>query len=182
MNSVGDLVLTDPRALLALASPSRLRLFDTLRRQGPLAVGPLAAAVGEDESSVQQALEEFAECGLALVEDGAWQTAGRGFVFEIPEDPEGQVAGRQLANAALLHYSDAPQRWVDEHEPSLTLEWIRAAGLFQARVAVTPDELRRLQADLELLLEPLTNRDAGDVPDGAATVRIVSYFLPEAAG
>ena len=130
---------------------------------------------------MQHALGEFAECGLALVEGGAWQTAGRGFVFEIPEDREGQAAGRQLANAALLHYSDAPRRWVDEHEPSLPLDWIRSAGLFQARVALTPEELRQLQGDLELLLEPFTNREAGDVPEEAATVRIVSYFLPEAA-
>ena len=103
MNSVGDLVLTGPRALLALASPSRLRLFDTLRRQGPLAVGPLAAAVGEDESSVQQALEEFAECGLALVEDGAWQTAGRGFVFEIPEDPFSSMIWPSSSNVHPTH-------------------------------------------------------------------------------
>jgi hypothetical protein len=45
---------------------------------------------------------------------------------------------------------------------------------------VTADELRGIQADLEELLEPFTTRSADDVPPGAAAVRILAYFLPEA--
>lgn len=179
MNSVGDLVLTESRALLALAAPSRLRLFDTLRRDGPVSVSALSAALAEDEGSVQTALQEFAECGLASLEGNDWRAAGRGFVFEIPEDPEGQAAGRRLANAALLYYADVPERWVENHEPRLSLDWLRAAGMFQSRVALTPDELRELQAGLELLIEPYATRKAADTPDGAAPVRILAYFMPE---
>jgi hypothetical protein len=178
VNSVGDLVLTEPRTLLALASPRRLRIFDQLRRDGPLSAASPAAALDEDESSVQAALEEFAGRGLASREGADWRAAGSGFVFEIPEDPEGQAAGRQLANAALLYHADLPRRWLENDEPRLSLEWLRAAGVFHSRVALTPEELRELQAGLERLLEPYSTRDAA--PDDAAPVRILGYFMPEA--
>jgi len=48
-------------------------------------------------------------------------------------------------------------------------------------VELTPDELRRLQNDLEQLLEPFTNRSVSDRPADAAPVRILAYFLPERA-
>jgi DNA-binding transcriptional ArsR family regulator len=114
INAVGDLVLTEPRALLALAAPARLRLFDTLRRDGPISPAALSAALGEDAAAVQAALAEFEDCGLAVAEDGEWRAAGRGFVFEMPDDPEGQDAARQLANAVLLQYVDLPRRWLED--------------------------------------------------------------------
>lgn len=59
------------------------------------------------------------------------------------------------------------------------MTWARAAGLFNARVELAPDELRRLQQDLERLVEPFINRPADDRPVDAAPVRITAYFLPE---
>ena len=115
MNSVGDLVLTDPAAMRALADPFRLALLDS------------------------------------------------------------------LGNAVLLHYVDLPRRWVAEEEPQLALDWVRAAGLFNARVTVTPDELRGIQEGLERLLEPFLTRESDDVPAEAGRVRILSYFMPEPA-
>jgi hypothetical protein len=94
--------------LLALAAPGRLRIFDTLRREGPLSPAAMAAALGEDRTAVAAALAEFEACGLAFAEDGQWRAAGRGFVFEMPDDPQGQEAARQLANAVLLQYVDLP--------------------------------------------------------------------------
>jgi DNA-binding transcriptional ArsR family regulator len=177
---MGDLVLTEPRALLALAAPSRLRIFDTLRREGPLTPVVLSAALDEDGDAVQAALEDFAECGLAFAEDGVWRARGSGFVFEMPDDPEGVAAARRLANAVLLHYVDLPRRWLEDDEPRLPIDWLRAAGTFNARMALTPDELRELQEKLERLIEPYVTRKAADAPAGAASVRILGYFMPEA--
>jgi DNA-binding transcriptional ArsR family regulator len=180
VNAVGDLVLTAPRALLALAAPGRLRIFDTLRRERPLSVVALAAALDEDATSVGAALEEFQACGLAVAEDRKWRAAGRGFVFEMPDDPEGQEAARQLANAVLLRYVDLPRRWLEDDEPRLPVDWLRASGAFNARMSLTSDELRELQAGLELLIEPYATREAADTPNVAASVRILAYFMPEA--
>jgi DNA-binding transcriptional ArsR family regulator len=181
VNAVGDLVLTEPRALLALAAPDRLQIFDTLRSEGPLSAAALAAVLDENPNAVEAALAEFEACGLAFAEGGEWRTTGRGFVFEMPDDPEGQEAARQLANAVLLQYVDLPRRWLEDDEPRLPVDWLRASGIFNARMTLTPDELRQLQAGLEDLIEAYATRKAADTPDGAASVRILAYFMPEAS-
>jgi DNA-binding transcriptional ArsR family regulator len=170
-------VLTDPRAMRALADPLRLTLHDRLRRHGPATAAELAAHLAATEPEVEQHLRELEASGLVTGGE-RWEAVGKGFVFEIPDEPEGQEAARELGRVMLLQYVDLPRRWVAEDEPRLALDWARAAGLFNARVTVTPDELRGLQEALEQLLEPFLTRDPA--PAGASDVRILGYFLPEA--
>ena len=56
VNAVGDIVLTDPQAMRALAEPSRLALLDGLRREGPATAAKLSAEAGE--------LAELERCGF----------------------------------------------------------------------------------------------------------------------
>jgi DNA-binding transcriptional ArsR family regulator len=167
--------------MLALAAPARLRIFDTLQREGPLSAAALSAALAEDAPTVEAALAEFEACGLADAEDGEWRAAGRGILFEPPDDPEGQEAARQLAKAVLRQNIDLPRRWLEDDEPRLPVDWLRASGALNGRLALTPDELRELQAGLEVLIEPYATRNETDTPDGAASVRLLAYFMPEAS-
>jgi hypothetical protein len=96
--------------------------------KGPLTRAGLSAALDEDGDAVQAALDEFAECGFAFAEDGVWRARESGFVFEMPDDPEGQAAARRLANAVLFQYVDLPRRWLEDDEPRLPIDWLRAAG------------------------------------------------------
>jgi hypothetical protein len=80
----------------------------------------------------------------------------------------------------LAKYAALPATWVGEEESKLELEWARAAGLFNARMDLTSDELRGIQDQLERLLEPFITRASDEMPAGVATVRILAYFLPEA--
>jgi hypothetical protein len=181
VNSVGDLVLTDPQAMRALAKPHRLALLDRLRRDGPATAAELSTGLEADDVEAQLAeLERF-----ELVSRGAgsdrWEAVAKGFIFEIPYDPEGQAAARQLSNVMLLTYVDLPKRWVSEEEPRLELDRVRAAGLFNARVTVTSDELRGIQEGLERLLEPFITRGPDNAPPSAGPARILAYFLPEAS-
>jgi DNA-binding transcriptional ArsR family regulator len=179
VNPVGDLVLTDPQAMRALAHPGRLALLDRLRREGEATVAQLASDRAESPTEVEEDLGELEQFGLVTRSAGRWSAVGKGFVFEVPEDPAGQAAARELSNVMLLHYVDLPRRWVAETEPRLELDWVRAAGLLNARVRITADELRELQDDLERLLAPVIARQPDEVPPDAAQVRILSYFLPE---
>jgi DNA-binding transcriptional ArsR family regulator len=179
VNPVGDLVLTDPDGMRALAHPGRLALLDRLRREGEASAAQLASDGAESPAEIEEHLAELEQFGLVARSEGRWSAVGKGFVFEVPEDPVGQAAARELSNVMLLHYVDLPRRWVAEQEPRLDLEWVRAAGLLNARVRITADELRELQDELERLLAPVIARRPDEVPDGAAPVRILSYFLPE---
>ena len=185
LNAVGDLVLSDPREFRALADPMRLTLFDQIRREGPVTSAALSEQIGLDLESVGSQLGELESTGLIERERSergelCWTAAVKGIYFEIPDDPEGQRAARDLSNVMLAKYAALPSVWVSEEEPRLTLEWARAAGLFNARIELTADELRDLQERLEQLLEPFTTRRTEDAPAGTAPVRILAYFLPEA--
>jgi hypothetical protein len=114
-------------------------------------------------------------------EQTTWAAIGKGIFFEIPEDADGQDAARQLSNTMLLQYVDLPRCWVSDDEPRLTLEWARAAGLLNVRVFATPEELRDIQAAFERVLEPYLTRQPDDASAGASHVRLLSYFMPEAA-
>jgi DNA-binding MarR family transcriptional regulator len=181
VNEVGDLVLTDPQAMRALAAPGAMALLDHLRRAGPATASELSPRLGETPPEIEERLQRLEPFGFVEREDDRWRAVGRGVYFEIPEDPDGQAAARALSNTMFLGVADLPRRWIDETEPGLGVGWVRAAGLFNARVRLTPDELRDLQEGLEALLAPFTGRDDADVPDEAGQVRVLAFFMPERA-
>jgi DNA-binding transcriptional ArsR family regulator len=182
LNAVGDFVVTEVAELRALADPVRLDLFDLVQRDGPLSLEDACGRLGLDPETASRHLRQLAEAGLIdRDQTGHWSTEARGVYFEIPDEPEAERAARDLSNTMLVRYASLPAEWVRRVEPLLDATWARAAGLFNARIVLAPDELRRLQADLEQLLEPFTNRPAGDRPPDAEPVRITAYFLPEPA-
>ena len=182
INAVGDLVLTLPNQFRALADPLALALNDRLRPTSVLPTSALAAAVGAPEADVEARLVRLEEAGIVRRDGDGWTAVAKGIVFEIPDEPpDAQAAARALTTTMLLQYADVPRRWVDEAEPGLDVEWARAAGLFNAGVRLTSEELRAVQDELETLLAPYLTRSADDVPDGARRVRLLAYFLPEAA-
>jgi hypothetical protein len=185
LNAVGDVVLTDPKAMRALASAERLALHDALRRRGAMAADDMAALLGLATGDVLDHVAALEEVGLVerseARSDGTdtWVAIGKGVYFEIPDDPEGQEAARSLSSVMLLQYAELPRRWVAEDEPRLPIAWARAAGMLHARVVVTPAELEDIQAALEGVLEPYLRRQPGNEPGEARQARILSYFMPE---
>ena len=185
LNSVGDLVLSDARAMRALADPVGLTLFDLVRRDGPVTSNALAHRTDQDRETVDDHLRELESVRFVektVGEDGEvrWTTEAKGIYFEIPEEPARQLAARQLSKVMLAKYAELPASWASSEEPKLDLEWARAAGMFNARLDLTPDELRGIQEGLERLLEPFTKRSTAHTPAGAAPVRILCFFMPEA--
>jgi len=180
LNAVGDFVVTELAEFRALADPLRLDLFDLVRRSGPLTTEETCDRLGLEADAAATNLRRLADAGL-IEQDAAgnWSSTARGIYFEIPDEPEAQRAARELSNTMLVRYASLPSDWVRDLEPKLDVTWARAAGLFNARLELTADELRQLQEDLEQLLEPFTNRRAEDKPAGAAPVRITAYFLPQ---
>ena len=59
LNSVGDLVLSDARAMRALTDPLRLTLFDLVRREGPVESEALARRTDQDQATIDAHLREL---------------------------------------------------------------------------------------------------------------------------
>lgn len=181
VNAVGDLVLTEASEFRALADPLALGLTDRLRAASPATTAELASWTGASDAEADARLAELERVGVVTRDTDGWRSIANGVVFEIPDDPDAQAAARALTGAMLLQYVDLPRRWVADTEPLLELDWARAAGMFNAGVALTPGELQAVQEELEKVLAPYLTRRAEDAPGGARRVRLLAYFMPEAA-
>ena len=181
-NSLGDLPITDSRAMRALAHPVRLAILSYLQRHGPATATVLAPHVGATPSVTSWHLRHLAEYGLVGDADPAqvpgdrrqrwWTAKARGFRFETTDDPASQALGDQMHAAALAQI----ERWSRETRPELDVEWLRSSGLSNTNVRLTADELRELAERIDELLAPYVHR--GDPPDGARDVRVLRYYLP----
>ncbi|MFE0465164.1 winged helix-turn-helix domain-containing protein [Kitasatospora sp. NPDC058965] len=185
-NPLGDIEITDPQAMRALAHPVRLALLERLRRYGPATATELSPQVGATPSVTSWHLRHLA--GFGLVRDAEpgpdrrqrrWEAVAKGFRFETGAEGEAGAAARGLAQQMFLAAADQPQRWITEVEPELGPEWRRLGGLANTRVALTPGELEELGAAVERLLAPYVLRAEDERPAAARMVRLMRYVLPE---
>lgn len=186
-NPFGDLELTEPQAMRALAHPVRLAILSRLQRDGAATATELSEHVGASPSVTSWHLRHLAEFGLVrdseLGSDRRkryWEASARGFRFQFPDDEEGQAATRALSRTMLEQAAALPLRWLSETEPLLEPEWRRESGQSNTGVHVTVDELATINAAVEQVLAPYVTRDQAALPEGARRVSILRYVLPEA--
>ncbi|MFE4450668.1 ArsR/SmtB family transcription factor [Streptomyces sp. NPDC056796] len=185
-NRLGDVEITDPQAMRALAHPVRLAILDRLHRYGPATATQLAPDVGATPSVTSWHLRHLAGFGLVRdAEAGAdrrqrrWEAAARGFRFEAPQDDEGRSAARALSREMFVRYGDLPIRWLTEVEPGLDPSWQCAGGLANTRVVVSAEELAAIQDAIEQVLAPYVTRGPSERPAQSRGVRLMRYVLPE---
>jgi DNA-binding transcriptional ArsR family regulator len=191
-NLLGDLTITDPKAMRALSHPVRLAILDLLRRDGPASATELAREIDASPSGISWHLRHLASFGLVRDSDPGpdrryrrWEAVARGFRFQVPEDPndlEGRSAARLLSQQMFLQAGETPARWLAEVEPGLDPVWRRLAGLSNTRVVLSADELAFIEAEIERVLAPYVTREAADRPPDGRRVRLMRYVLPEHAG
>jgi len=189
-NPFGDLRVTDPQAMRALAHPVRLAALTFLQRNGPMTATQLSPHVGASPSVTSWHLRHLATFGLVMdAEPGEvpgdgrrryWKAAARGFSFELVEGDESQTAMRMLTAQLEETARKQADRWWAETEPALDHTWRRLAGLSNTGVRLTAGELEKLQHDIDELLGAYVRRADADIPAGARWVRILRDYLPEA--
>src|SRR5829696_8803415 len=91
VNELGDLEITDPRAMRALAHPVRLTILERLQRHGPAPVAELAAEAGTNPSAAGRHLRPLAQPGRAVERDGQLKAAGTGIHFQPADADQSQV-------------------------------------------------------------------------------------------
>lgn len=188
-NPLGDLPITDPQAMRALAHPVRLAVLSYLQRNGPATATQLSPHVGATPSVTSWHLRHLATFGLVLDADPDevpgdrrhrwWKAAARGFTFDVGPGDEAAAAGRVLADQLYRAARDQVDRWLAETEPALDHDWLRVAGVSNTTVPLTATEVERLAADIDELLAPYVKRAEADAPAGARRVRVLRHYLPE---
>jgi DNA-binding transcriptional ArsR family regulator len=183
-NPLGDMPITDPQAMRALAHPVRLSVLSYLQRNGPATATILSPHVGATPSVTSWHLRHLATFGLVGDADPDevpgdrrqrwWKALSRGFRFEPSDDPASQLLAAQMYEVAR----EQADRWVTSTWPRLEPEWMRVAGLSNTGVRLTAEELETLAGQIDELLAPFVHRD--EAPAGARQVRILRHYLPEA--
>jgi DNA-binding transcriptional ArsR family regulator len=187
-NPFGDMQITDPQAMRALAHPVRLAILSHLQRRGPATATSLSPNVGATPSVTSWHLRHLAGFGLVTDADPDevpgdrrqrwWKAVARGFSVTVGADPDAQAAGRLLTDQMMAAARQHVDEWTADIAPNLPPEWIRIAGISNTRVPLTPSELAELQHKIDELIAPYVHRAEKDAPQGARIVRILRHYLP----
>jgi predicted ArsR family transcriptional regulator len=181
----GTVQLTDPRALRAVAHPTRLKLIGLLRRLGPLTATQAGERIGESASGCSFHLRQLAKWGLVEEAGGGrgrerpWQATAN--TTEWPGHASGEEveeASDALTRVVLGRYFEEAADWVARRaeEPD---EW-SDAPLGDSIIYATAAELEEIDRRVLEVLAPYARRvtDAGSRPAGARPITWVQLAIP----
>jgi DNA-binding transcriptional ArsR family regulator len=152
------LELTDPRAMRALAHPTRLALLEHLHVEGSATATQLAGVVGESPSACSYHLRALARWGLVEEAPGGrgrnrpWRLAARSISFSSTRGSAEQMAAASLLRRTVLERDDGVLHDFFDREHELPPEWQDAAGFGSGALTLTLDELNELSARFSELL------------------------------
>jgi DNA-binding transcriptional ArsR family regulator len=173
--------LTDPRALRALAHPTRLSLVGLLRREGPLTATKASEALGESSASCSFHLRQLAKYGLVEEAGGGtgrerpWQATTMFTAWpDVAEGTDQAAATDLLASVIADRYFNDLFRWL-EARSSDPEDWQRAAQFGDTMLWLTVDELADLGVRTQEMVDIYLDRqDHPELrPPGA---RMVTYL------
>ncbi len=171
-------------SLKGLAHPLRLRLLGELNARGAATASQLGEALGESSGTTSYHLRQLHRHGF--VEEDPEQGSGRERVwiprrggwklpaFDLAEDPD-SASAVDLVLRAQLHADQ--QRIVEAmaNARSWPAPWREVTTRRDAYVTVDPEQLGRLRAELDELLDRYREADPGP---GARRVSVVYSLIP----
>ncbi|MGI9007516.1 MAG: winged helix-turn-helix domain-containing protein [Streptosporangiaceae bacterium] len=178
--------ITDPKALRALAHPTRLALIGLLRSEGPLTATKAGDLLGESSASASFHLRQLAKYGLAEEAPGGhgrerpWQaTAQFTDVPELDDTPEFAAAAGLFRSVVAERYFESMMRWL-EARPEEPEEWQLAAQFGDRILYLTPHELADLGEQVDQLLNGYVDRTANPElrPAGARGITYLNLAFP----
>jgi DNA-binding transcriptional ArsR family regulator len=181
----GRIVLSDPRAIRALAHPARLAIIEALLAGDELTATECASLTGLSPSATSYHLKALQRWGIVEAgqpradgRDRPWKATGHSIAVssDAPRAVLAETAvfevfldrNRALATEFLEHQADEPAQWRDAMELGNSDYWVTAA------------ELAEISAALRRVLEPYEDRRRGSRPDESRRVRIARLIVPRA--
>jgi predicted ArsR family transcriptional regulator len=182
----GVLQLTDPRALRAVAHPTRLKLLGALRRVGPLTATQAGERIGESPAGCSFHLRLLAKYGLVEEAGGGrgrarpWQATSVGHEW-ASRGPGGEPdeAHDLLSRVVVERWFEEALAWVERRTED-TEEWAESAISEDQLLYLTAAELVDLNRRIGKLLEPYARRlgDPAARPEEARAVTFIQLAFP----
>ena len=149
--------LSDPRALRALAHPTRLKLVGLLRQEGPATATQLGERLGESAASCSFHLRQLAKWGLVADAGGG---KGRNRPWRATAGvTRWEVRTQELAEAAALFSAALAERYLEqllawfERMPTEPPAWREAQHIGDTQLSLTADQLDELGKGVWRLIE-----------------------------
>jgi DNA-binding transcriptional ArsR family regulator len=180
----GKIVLSDPRAIRALAHPARLAIIEALLSGDELTATECASLTGLSPSATSYHLKALARWGIvehgharADGRDRPWKARGRVLVVGSDASPQTALAETAVLEVFLDRNRALATQFL-EHQASEPAEWWDLMELANGDYWLTATELAEISAALRRALEPYGQRRAGSRPDKSRRVRIARLIVP----
>ncbi|MEU6720027.1 ArsR/SmtB family transcription factor [Nonomuraea purpurea] len=182
--------LSDPKAMRALAHPARLMILNRLGAEGAATATEVAEIAGITPSAASYHLRMLAKYGF--VEDAPPRGDGRERVWKavdaplsvgvLPDDQPEVRDAKVLLMDVLAREADEEARRALSNVGQEPEEWRDAARFSRYRIRVDAQELARLNAEIEKLIEPYFARDRSQevAPEGARVAEAQIKLFPVA--
>ncbi len=179
-------VITDPKAMRALAHPVRMALLELFNFRDTVTATEASEALGESPANCAFHLRTLAKYGFIAEAGGGrgrerpWRMVNRSLRLTTNQpDPQAQVAADQLGRVML-------ERWLDKARRTYGRQ-VKAAGWGQAiswsrnHVFLTAEETEKLMGEVLRLFHPYADRltDPSQRPPGALPVEWSIFSAPE---
>jgi len=181
----GRQVITDARAIRALAHPLRVAVLEAVRRDGEITATQAAELLGESPGNMSWHLQTLAKYGF-VEESGKgrgrarpWRIAsGYTGLRTGPQDDETAAAGEALARTFMDRTNAEMQDWWSRRL-AYPAKWRNAAFVSDTVRYLTAAELDSLMEEITAVLDRYLDRqDPQARPAGARPVRVHAHGYP----
>jgi DNA-binding transcriptional ArsR family regulator len=189
--------VTDPDVLKALTHPLRRQLYRLLGQLGPANVTMLAGHTGADPGQLSYHLRELARRGFVeevpeLARDRRerwWRVVDESWGWTTADlaDPAARAIGETVYQLGVAEEFDR-LRGFEASKQEFGLDWERAAHSSTTNLRLTPDELRELCEELNVVLRRWSaevgridpsSRPEDRPADGRSPVFLFFHAFPE---
>jgi DNA-binding transcriptional ArsR family regulator len=181
----GEVRLTDPGALRALAHPARLTVVDELYQGGERTASKLAALTGLTPSAMSYHLRALERWGVVERAEARgdkrerpWRAPARSLVLDADASDSTTAATDVILGGYLQQLRDEFRRWslVEAAEDEV---WRELAGGRRAFLWLDEDEAAAFSEELSAVLDTYTaDRDAVNHPAGTRRVLCLVAVVP----
>lgn len=177
----GDVVITDAKALRALAHPARLAILDFLGRHGPATATECSEAAGLSPAACSYHMRLLARYGF--VEDAGaagdrrerpWKA--RGWAFDVREQTAAVTAAADVLLSHLIEQGNRLESAFVRNRHALPPEWDDATHIANKRFTLTPAQARELGRRIDELCDEYRDAEGGE---GAEDVAVLVRLIPQ---
>lgn len=177
-------VLTDPKAIRALAHPARLTVLEALSDGDDLTATACAEVAGITPSAMSYHLRALQRWGFveraASSEDGRerpWRATASGWQIDATPDAVAATAATAVVGS-MFDRLRADVAAYFPREPLETKQWREVSAIESKRLWLTADEAGELQRMYKTFVDARRGRTASDHPVGARRVRLTRVLVP----